>query len=819
MPLVTISQALYDPSTISFASDISVLCRISGVSAPVPILTKAGQNLLLTSIHIGDDERGFNSSTIADASLSKHTFGAGATVIGGGGGGGGDDFNPNVGTLTYWGGLAAESKLLVYGKSSHPMNPQQSTSGLRTGDLVLLLHVAQRVWMNKTTLQVREGLSKIYVLSRQEERMRQRVGRERRIQIGSERDDNDEVHLTIDQRKELRSLLSPADARFLLDDVAGNQRIQRLFALARREEPINTTAALLQQSLHSGKGGRGGGGGGGSLAYVGMSTQLDGGFSEDPNPFVRRSREGGAEESQILPFDIDSSGATRAMSLQQSAPVRLTYAKTPTAPINFASTSSPLITSCGKVPLATGIMFNISCSIRSFLRSALPVQSTGILPAAPASGSVGVVSAASRGQPLHQHSLVELGRASLVLPQSRSQPLVLIIAYSTGPHSRLIDGVNVSAPTPTLAEHLCDLFFKSFSGREKVIISNCLQRDGFIYVSSLSDVMSDSYDEDEEAFNMALAHEASQLLAKQQKQLEESNSRKRPRDVSPRGSGAVNAVAPSVNNDPDTVGIDRNLSRLIQGLFLVTSIYLPALQLGVQVGVQGRGRRMTGQDIESQFTDLSSLPIDVDNTNDETLGRLALCKLLTLDSLSSKIAYLTTFLSGKRRKEESSSSALSNDCESVYTPIWLKVVKENEDVSGVGPPLELKPVQRGEEGGGGGGNEEGFARPLSGWIEFKQTFVQSLLAGLPASSIAANFSNGVDNVDDDTKVGVVEGVDSTMLKRRRIIISSTYELLVSLLHKGSRILLSIEVSDENKEKNRDKTDGEIILGKLNSFSL
>ena len=108
MPLVTISQALYDPSTISFASDISVLCRISGVSAPVPILTKAGQNLLLTSIHIGDDERGFNPSTIADASLSKHTFGAGATVIGGGGGGGGDDFNPNVGTITYWGGLAAE---------------------------------------------------------------------------------------------------------------------------------------------------------------------------------------------------------------------------------------------------------------------------------------------------------------------------------------------------------------------------------------------------------------------------------------------------------------------------------------------------------------------------------------------------------------------------------------------------------------------------------------------------------------------------------------------------------------------------------------
>jgi len=657
MPLVTLSQALYGQSTVSFASDISVLCRISGVSAPVPILTKAGQNLLLTSIHIGDDERGFNRdpSTIADASLSKHTFGAGATVIGGGG----DDFNPNVGTLTYWGGLAAESKLIVFGKSSHPMNPQQSTSGLRTGDIVLLLHVSQRVWMNKTTLQVREGQSKIYVLSRQDERMRQRLGRERRIQIGSERDDNDEVHLTIDQRKELRSLLSPADARFLLDDVAGNQRIQRLFALARREEPINTTAALLQQSLRTGKGGREGGGG--SLAYVGMSTQLDGGFSEDPNPFVRRSREGGAEESQILPFDIDSSGATRAMSLQQSAPVRPSYAKTPVAPINSASISSPLITSCGKVPLATGIMFNISCSIRSFIRSALPVQSTGgILPAPPVSGSVGVVSASRGGQPLHQHSLVELGRASLVLPQSRSQPLVLIIAYSTDPHSPLINGVNVSAPTPTLAEHLCDLFFKSFSGKEKVIISNCLQRDGFIYLTSLSDVMSDSYDEDEEAFNMA--HAASQRLAKQQLQLQESNSRKRPRDVSPRGFGAVHAVvAPSVNSDPDVVGIVRNMSRSIQGLFSVTSIYLPALQLGVQLEVQGLERRMTGQDIESHFTDLSSLPIDVDNTNDETLGRLALCNLLTLDSLTAKIAYLTTFLTSKRRKEENVSSALSND--------------------------------------------------------------------------------------------------------------------------------------------------------------
>jgi hypothetical protein len=143
------------------------------------------------------------------------------------------------------------------------------------------------------------------------------------------------------------------------------------------------------------------------------------------------------------------------------------------------------------------------------------------------------------------------------------------------------------------------------------------------------------------------------------------------------------------------------------------------------------------------------------------------------------------------------------------------VKQETEDVSGVGPPLGINPVQRGE--GGGGGNEEGFAQPLSGWIEFKQTFVQHLLAGLPASSIDANFNNGVDNDnddDDDTKVGVVEGADSTMLKTRRIIVSSIYELLVSLLHKDSRILLSIQVSDENKEKN-----GEIKLGKLNSFSL
>ena len=140
--------------------------------------------------------------------------------------------------------------------------------------------------------------------------------------------------------------------------------------------------------------------------------------------------------------------------------------------------------------------------------------------------------------------------------------------------------------------------------------------------------------------------------------------------------------------------------------------------------------------------------------------------------------------------------------------------QETEDVSGIGPPLGINPVQRGEGRRVGGGNEEGFAQPLSGWIEFKQTFVQHLLAGLPASSIDANFNNGVDNDDDDTKVGVVEGADSTMLKTRRIIVSSIYELLVSLLHKDSRILLSIQVSDENKEKN-----GEIKLGKLNSFSL
>jgi len=820
MPLFTIAEALYGSSSGPFASDINVLCLISGVSAPVPILTKTGQKLLLTTVHIGDDERGTtrdsssvstSSSSLINASLNKKASGAGAIVEIG------DDINPNVGTLTYWGGLAAESKLLVPRKASpHTSHMLQSTTSLRTGDIVLILHVARRVWMNKSTLQVRDGQSKIYILSRQDERMQQRLVRKKISAVEEGEDEDDNVTLTIDQRKELRSLLSPSDSCFLLDDIAGKQRIERLFALSRREEPLITSATLFHQSsLYTGKGliGDRRGGGGGSLVHVGFSTQLDGGFSEEPHPFVRKSNvgDGGGgggyvEESQILPFDIDSSGATRAMSLQLSAPVsRPALPKTTPPPqaANSAAVSSPLITSCSKIPLATGILFNISCSIRSFLRSALPVQASSVgVHSAPTTASAAAPIAVvplSRGEDLrnnhNKHSLIELGRASLVLPQSRSQPLALSIVYCLDPQFRLATGSNVSAPTPTLAEHLCDLFFKSFTGKEKVIISNCLQRDGLIYVTSLSDVMCDSYDEDEEAFNAA--HAASQRLAKQL-QLQESNPRKRPRDefsskspIPVTSSSSSSSSSADVVDGSSVVDDTRKMKRTLQGKFAVTSVYLPALQLGVQQ-LLSEGCAFV--------TDLLSVPVTkvkVNDVNDASLTLQPECNLLTEESLIDKLAFLI---------DTCMPSALSSSkVDAIYHPIWLKVLHEKEEDL----PLLSKEASKEEDK-----KEIKVARPISGWIEFNQKFVQQLLAGLPATSIA----KCVGEVNDDNKnekVIVDKGEEEFMImKRRKIIASSIYELLVSLMHNDSRISLVIETNkeDEGMDNNND------VIGKLSSFS-
>jgi hypothetical protein len=647
--------------------------------------------------------------------------------------------------------------------------------------------------------------------------MQQRLVRKKISAEEEGEDEDDNVTLTIDQRKELRSLLSPSDSCFLLDDITGKQRIERLFALSRREEPLITSATLFHQSsLYTGKGQIGDIRGGGSLVHVGFSTQLDGGFSEEPNPFVRKSNfgDGGGgyvEESQILPFDIDSSGATRAMSLQLSAPVsRPVLPKTTPPPqaANSAAVSSPLITSCSKIPLATGILFNISCSIRSFLRSALPVQASSVgVHSAPTTASAAAPIAVvplSRGEDLrnnhNKHSLIELGRASLVLPQSRSQPLALSIVYCLDPQFRLATGSNVSAPTPTLAEHLCDLFFKSFTAKEKVIISNCLQRDGLIYVTSLSDVMCDSYDEDEEAFNAA--HAASQRLAKQL-QLQESNSRKRPRDEFlskspiPVTSSSSSSSSADVVDGSSVVDDTRKMKRTVQGKFAVTSVYLPALQLGVQQ-LLSEGCAFV--------TDLLSVPVTKvkvnDDNDDASLTLQPECNLLTEESLIDKLAFL---IDTCMPSALSSSKVSSSKVDAIYNPIWLKVLQETEKDL----PLLSKEASKEEDK-----KERKVARPISGWIEFNQKFVQQLFVGLPASSVA----ECVGEVNDDNKnekVIVDKGEEEFMImKRRKIIASSIYELLVSLMHNDSRISLVIETNkeDEGIDNNND------VIGKLSSFS-
>jgi hypothetical protein len=106
------------------------------------------------------------------------------------------------------------------------------------------------------------------------------------------------------------------------------------------------------------------------------------------------------------------------------------------------------------------------------------------------------------------------------------------------------------------------------------------------------------------------------------------------------------------------------------------------------------------------------------------------------------------------------------------------------------------------------------ARTISGWIEFNQKFVQQLFVGLPASSVA----ECVGEVNDDNKnekVIVDKGEEEFMImKRRKIIASSIYELLVSLMHNDSRISLVIETNkeDEGMDNNND------VIGKLSSFS-
>jgi hypothetical protein len=309
MPILTVAEALYGQSS---SSDISVLCRISGVSAPVSIVTKTGQTLLLTTIHIGDDEDIYNkrtrnilqntSSTLSSSSSSTSFIKQSAstnnhppsssssssnTLIS-------DEYNiinQNVGTFTYWGGLVAEAKLILgnggggggggggsrCSDNSKTLNQSyglvpQVPQPLCTGDIVLLIRVSKKVWMNKTTLQIREGFSKIYVLSRQADRARVRGGEQARKRLGIstttsrasnvnqgmltkkeeevEEEEESDIFISTDQRKEMRRLLSTADASFLLDDIEGLNRIKRLFQMAKYEEPVISSVTLPMREQH-----------------------------------------------------------------------------------------------------------------------------------------------------------------------------------------------------------------------------------------------------------------------------------------------------------------------------------------------------------------------------------------------------------------------------------------------------------------------------------------------------------------------------------------------------------------------------------------
>ena len=559
MPILTVAEALYGQSS---SSDISVLCRISGVSAPVSIVTKTGQTLLLTTIHIGDDEvinntrktstilqNASSTSPLSSSSLSTSlikqsvstknpppsnstttttttTTSSSNTLIS-------DEYtiiNQNVGTFTYWGGLVAEAKLILGngngGSSSSSSSSSRSRSSdnksnypkqnyglvsqvlqpLCTGDIVLLIRVSRKVWMNKTTLQVKDGLSKIYVLSRQADRTRVRGREEARKRLGTstttttivsnvnqgimtkkeeEEAEESDIFITNDQRKEMRSLLPTADARFLLDDIEGSNRIKRLFQMAKHEEPVISSVILPVQEQRGVRGGVRGGTG--SLVNHVISTQFDAVCSEEMNPYIRQTRRKGGEtgmtiaESQILPFDIESSGSTtRSSSIKPrgednnmitataggasttaggssttTTTTTTMSSATPKAmmnmtvkngstkkPHNVSSSSSsssflavrasPLISNCSKIPLLSGMLFNVSCSIRAFTRStssSLPSTTTSTI-------STMLISSSSTRRPIKTigggysstllsndkqiTSLMELGQATLVLPQTIS---------------------------------------------------------------------------------------------------------------------------------------------------------------------------------------------------------------------------------------------------------------------------------------------------------------------------------------------------------------------------------------------------------------
>ena len=69
-----------------------------------------------------------------------------------------------------------------------------------------------------------------------------------------EEEEESDIFITNDQRKEMRSLLPTADARFLLDDIEGSNRIKRLFQMAKHEEPVISSVILPMQEQQHGRG-------------------------------------------------------------------------------------------------------------------------------------------------------------------------------------------------------------------------------------------------------------------------------------------------------------------------------------------------------------------------------------------------------------------------------------------------------------------------------------------------------------------------------------------------------------------------------------